>query len=1532
MKRFLYILSVFLVSLLLVGGMCIAVLQSERVEHAVLRLATAELSRGMGAKASIGNISYRFPARLQIDSIFLSDQQGDTLAYLNRVYAHFRPLPLLRNEIRFSRVDIEGGVANIYHLDSTRLNCTFLGEVFHSDAPHAEFRSFLSVRDIRIDSVRVRFDNYEGMLRHASLDLYHFTRDSLDAAVNHLSATLRKQDGTQVMPFVLSDMQARFVYQDTLVALQTLRIQLPESELKARGEVLINEHVSTFKFQDSGSKFQAGGDACAPGQAMVRPGDRTSLTAGGDACAPGQTLVQYGDCSSTNHSTLHFSLSIDNAELCPKDVAFFVPALAKMDKPVRMVSSLAGTNDSLSLRTLSLWYDKQPIFRGNAECLKKSETWKDAYVRLECEDLSIFPATIQDLVADLTNKPFHLPKEVHRLGNIHYRGQIAGVLHDLSLHGAFRTSLGVITTDASLQADSAFQNLHYNARVATHKFRLGKMLAHAPLGPVSLDVRASGDIQHGVASGKVRGKIRDITYNNYTYQALAVDGTFRPNRFDGTVSINDENLRMQFAGLVNLSEQAPDINFDLRLHRFRPEILGLSEALRDTEVGLSLSANLSGITPDKMNGYLVVDSLHLRREMDSVMLQQIKLTVLAEENDQKHIRLTSDIMTGSLSGAFRYAELPYAFLRLAYQYLPDAFPAATANRLLVHESAQPQTLDFYLYGHRLKPLQRVLRLPFTLGDQPVLKGFYHEADGLFGVQAYATSVRVSGTPIEDITLAFNNFDGPAALSLSAKAKNMNATTHIAALDNHVNIDVGLHQLDSMEHVYAGDLHLHTHFSQYAGKPLIDLHLLPSMVVLKDSTYTINESHINYCVADTTLSIENFQVEASHQYIRANGVASKRSDDSLRVELGNIDAGFILPFVLPEKEFKLGGYATGWATLYNLFNQPVFEADVRLDSTRMNDMPLGTTYAQVALDKETKNILINGDVYTPTKRLVAHVDGEVITASGHWGITVYPDSIPLSFINHWTEGIIADISGYGSGVVDVFGENHKVWVTAKVKAEDGALTIPFTGCRYYLNDSVTMDSTSIQFRNIMLHDEEQHTLLLDGALYHDCFKNFRYGFDVQVNDGLALNLPDKAGEMLQGRVYANGKVRIEGNEAEVNIQADARTVGKSRFRFSIDYASTASESNFIQFVDHNTVSIYSIGEEEEEPDLPLTWTKPSNTRILLAMNIEVDQHLLAQLVLGERNGDILQGRGSGSLRFTYDSQNEDIKLMGNYVLQQGTLDFTVGNVIRRQFVISEGSSVSWSGNVEQPQLDVTAKYKVTASLKDLFGSEISQLATTRTSVPVNTCLTLRGTLDNPILQFGIELPNSDENIQSQVKAIINTDEMLMRQVVYLLVFGKFFMPEYMTSTQYIGVNESYSLLSSTITGQINAWLSKLTNVFTMGVNIRTDGEGADASQEYEAQFQLQPVERLLINGNVGYRYNDIANQPFFGDLDVEVMLTEDGRLRLKGYTHTVDKYSLRQASTIQGIGFLWKQDFNTPTKEEREQRKAARKEKKDRSTR
>ena len=54
---------------------------------------------------------------------------------------------------------------------------------------------------------------------------------------------------------------------------------------------------------------------------------------------------------------------------------------------------------------------------------------------------------------------------------------------------------------------------------------------------------------------------------------------------------------------------------------------------------------------------------------------------------------------------------------------------------------------------------------------------------------------------------------------------------------------------------------------------------------------------------------------------------------------------------------------------------------------------------------------------------------------------------------------------------------------------------------------------------------------------------------------------------------------------------------------------------------------------------------------------------------------------------------------------------------------------------------------------------------------------------------------------------------------------------------------------------------------------------------------------------------MSNRPFFGDLDIEYLLTENGKFRVKAYTHTVDKYSLRQANMVQGVGFVFKHDFN-----------------------
>ena len=69
-------------------------------------------------------------------------------------------------------------------------------------------------------------------------------------------------------------------------------------------------------------------------------------------------------------------------------------------------------------------------------------------------------------------------------------------------------------------------------------------------------------------------------------------------------------------------------------------------------------------------------------------------------------------------------------------------------------------------------------------------------------------------------------------------------------------------------------------------------------------------------------------------------------------------------------------------------------------------------------------------------------------------------------------------------------------------------------------------------------------------------------------------------------------------------------------------------------------------------------------------------------------------------------------------------------------------------------------------------------------------------------------------------------------------------------------------------------------------------------------------RLLLNGNFGYRDRTTSSTTFVGDFDIEYLLNRPGTIRLKAYNHYNDQnYYLKSALTTQGIGVIFKYDFD-----------------------
>ena len=242
------------------------------------------------------------------------------------------------------------------------------------------------------------------------------------------------------------------------------------------------------------------------------------------------------------------------------------------------------------------------------------------------------------------------------------------------------------------------------------------------------------------------------------------------------------------------------------------------------------------------------------------------------------------------------------------------------------------------------------------------------------------------------------------------------------------------------------------------------------------------------------------------------------------------------------------------------------------------------------------------------------------------------------------------------------------------------------------------------------------------------------------------------------------------------------------------------------------------------------------------------------------------------------------MFGNYRISQGIYKFSLQEVIRKDFIIKDGSTITFNGAPLDANMDIQASYTVnSASLNDL-NPDVSSIAQ-QTNVRVNCIMNLSGILLRPTIKLGIELPNERDEIQTLVRNYISTEEQMNMQILYLLGIGKFYTEDAARNNQ--NSNVMSSVLSSTLSGQLNNALSQVfeTNNWNIGTNLSTGDKGW-TDMEVEGILSGQLLNnRLLVNGN------------------------RSGDIRLKAYNETNDRYYTKTNLTTQGVGIMYKKDFN-----------------------
>lgn len=686
----------------------------------------------------------------------------------------------------------------------------------------------------------------------------------------------------------------------------------------------------------------------------------------------------------------------------------------------------------------------------------------------------------------------------------------------------------------------------------------------------------------------------------------------------------------------------------------------------------------------------------------------------------------------------------------------------------------------------------------------------------------------------------------------------------------------------------------------------DIQFEAGELILNNTLWKIKNSHIR--IIPDKVSINDFVVtsENKDQQLSIDGTFSaKDPDEKLHVQLKNIDLEYIFN-TLSISALQFGGSASGNLIVSSIDGQPYANINLNVINFAFNNTILGNLNLDSDLDAETKKVNLKGTITNPEDRLTA-IDGFINPITQELSINFDADKIDVAFLNKYVATLFNGVKGKGSGNVHLFGNFSNVTVEGKAFIENGGLGINFLNTSYTFTDTIYLKKDLIYFNDIAFHDAKGNKALISGKVVHDYFSNFLYYVDLVGDNFMLYNATQKLNPMFYGTVFGSGSGVIKGDERAVDINVNMQTNSNTNI-FMNFMEETASEYSFIRYKtkEEGTDSIANPNGQRKFNRLQ------TDSGIEINMNFYIDAtpDATVELLMDPVGGDRIKGSGSGALQFTWGT-NKDPMLYGTYLINKGSYNFTFQKIFERKFTIQDGSYVQFRGDPFEANIDITAIYRVIANLNDLDQNIAKN--TGQASVPVNCILNITGPLRQPKVNLDIALPSADPEVQRQIKSLISTEDMINRQIVYLLLLSKFYTPNYAMTDQ--KTSDFAAVASATLSTQLSNILSQLDDRWQVGTNIRTSDTGF-SSTEVELILSSRLLnDRVLFNGNFGYRDNPMTQDAFIGDVDIEVLLNRIGTWRLKAYNHYNEKYYYVGAGgssngvQTQGVGILYKRDFD-----------------------
>ncbi|GEQ86314.1 DUF490 domain-containing protein [Patiriisocius marinistellae] len=1083
-----------------------------------------------------------------------------------------------------------------------------------------------------------------------------------------------------------------------------------------------------------------------------------------------------------------------------------------------------------------------------------------------------------------------LPEQLNDLGVFNYNGNTKINSIKLDTDGTFTSDLGNAKAKLVINNYSETNLADYKGKLVLNTFNLGKLAGTTSLGNITADVKFDGrGFTQASVDTKIEGTISSFEFEKYNYQNISVSGKLKDPLFNGDLVINDPNLKLEFKGLIDVSKDFNQYDFEANVTFAELNKLNLIKRDSISVFAGKVIMDMDGTNIDNVVGTINFKETFYQNEDDDFYFDDFKI-ISSFKEEERIIEVNSpDIVDGKISGQFLLEDIPNLFINgignVYANYIPQE---VTTNQYIDYE--------FTVYNKIIEVFVPQLQL----GENSRLKGSVSSDDSKFELDFKSPEIIVLDYYLGKVNVQVDN-DNPLfntyvsidsiytgfynAIDFSLINKTLNDTLYIRS-----EFKGGKEKQDIF------DLSLF-HTINPQGKSVVGIK--KSSIDYKGNVWYINEENndLNKVSFDDNfkqVQIDSLMLNHNEERISLGGRLRDSTYKNLKASFKNVNIGNLVP---PVDSLRLNGTMNGSLDFLQENGAYYPDANITIDAININDIEFGdlTLAVEGNEDLTRYNIntsLINNDV----KSINAVGSIDVAKKNPQIDLDIRLNDFNMQAFSPFGADVVSNIRGLASGSAKVDGNYKEPNISGRLNLREAGLLIPYLNTDFDLDNStqVVLTKNKLEIDRTDITDTKYKTKgIFFGNATHNNFSNWSLDLNIEAPERLlVLDTPPDEDELYYGTAFISGSAEIAGPIDELSIDVFATTEKGTSFKIPLSDTQSIGDDSFIKFLSPEEKQARISGEKiitEEVKGLSINF------------DLDINDKAEVEVVVDKVNNSTLKGRGAGTLLIRLDTKGK-FNMWGEFTVIEGLYDFRYSGIIQKKIAVVPGGNINWDGQPERARLDISAKYSTDANPSVLLDNP-----TFNRNIPVDVIIDLTGEIIQPNLNFRIEFPRTGATVLSELEFKLQNEEDRQKQALFVIATGSF------VNDEFQGTNAFAGTLADRVSGLVNQLFADEDGKFSVGLDYSQGSRlpNAETSDRVGITLQTQINERILINGKVGVPVGGVSETAIAGDIEVQWLINEDGTLRMNFFNRQADIQFIGEDQIFeQGLGMSYSVDFDT----------------------